>query len=308
VFPVSLGELMTTNSGKASAPMPNAARLQFATPAGPVDVDNASDQLIASFRAQAPEWLESVGQADGPARGRVTVSDNVGQFRFTSSSYETPEFAFPPGLVAGNGLIGSLIHTFVAASDDWIALHAGAVQTDGGLTVLAGDMMAGKSTLTAALVAQGHRLWCDDRLPVCRTSTGFDGMSLALRPKLRTPLPPNASARFVHFVGDRAGPEESDMKYLLLKKGEAAGFDERLSICRVVVLERDPAAGAPLVERLPLGEAVKRLTACTFAPHLGPVGLLERLRSVVETSECVALRYSDSFDAAEFAHAEWGAG
>ncbi|WP_417519932.1 hypothetical protein [Minwuia sp.] len=227
----------------------------------------------------------------------IRSGQTTAAFRFTSPNYETADFEFPRGLVAGNGLIGCLIHTFVAASPDWIALHAGAIEIDGGLTVLLGDNLAGKSTLSVALMALGHRLWCDDRLPVTGTET-FEGMSLALRPKLRIPLPPNAPADFQTFVEVHSGPEEGEMRYLIPKDGDAAGFDARAPVARLVVLNRQ-GAGPTEVANAALGETVKRLVGCTFAPHLDPVALLARLRALAEQTACLRLTYSDSFDAAK---------
>lgn len=287
--------------------------LWFDTPTGPVRTTDIPDSLWKAFLVQAPLWPTAhQGPCDAVRihidQYREDPEEAAWAFAFESPTYDAPRFDFPSGLVAGNGLIGCLIHTFVAASDNWFAFHAGAIETDEGLTVLLGDMMAGKSTLTAALTEKGHRLWCDDRLPVFRHEGGFEGISLGLRPKLRSPLPPNAPATFLAFVQQRAGAGEGDMRYLELKNGEAAGFDQRLPIRRIVVLDRQQSSGDPEMFRLPLGEAVKRLASCTFAPHLGPVGLLERLRTVVEASECLVLRYSDSFTAARWASDRWGRG
>ncbi|WP_416899521.1 MAG: hypothetical protein ACMVY4_07375 [Minwuia sp.] len=152
--------------------------IAFATPAGPVEVTGLTPDLLQAFRAQAPDWPEADG---GDPIGEVTVAPDPGGWRFVSSNYDAPDFVFDPGLGAGNGLIGCLIHSFVAASPGSIALHAGAVETEDGLTVLAGDMMAGKSTLTLALAALGHRVWCDDRLPVENKDGGFSGTALGLR-------------------------------------------------------------------------------------------------------------------------------
>lgn len=279
--------------------------LAFDTPGGPVTCRGVTPDLRDYFDAQAPRW--PVVDARSGAE-EITVQTDAGGWRFRSSAYEAPDFRFDDGLGAGNGLIGCLIHTFIAASEDWIAFHAGAVATDDGLTVLTGDMMAGKSTLTAAMAALGHQVWCDDRLPVVQTGAGFDGMSLALRPKLRDPLPGSAPAAFRRFVEDRQGPAEDGMRYLVLKAAEYAGFNARAQVRRIVVLDRAVEHGTPDAVPLPLGQVVKRIAACTFAPHLGPTGLLQRLRAIAESSECIMLSYSDSFDAAAFAHDNWGVG
>ncbi|WP_416899520.1 MAG: hypothetical protein ACMVY4_07370 [Minwuia sp.] len=48
-----------------------------------------------------------------------------------------------------------------------------------------------------------------------------------------------------------------------------------------------------------------RLAGCTFAPHLGPVGLLERLRELCTAAERHIIRYGDSFEAAALIHRRW---
>jgi len=270
--------------------------LQFRTPAGPIAVEDLPEDILTAIRAQAPDW--PAGDREAEANLRISVEpDRNGHWRFQSPTFQTPDFAFPPGLVAGNGLIGCLIHTFVAASPDWICLHAGAVEMDGGLTVLLGDNLAGKSTMSVALMARGHRLWCDDRLPVTGGDR-FDGMALALRPKLRLPLPPSAPASFRTFGASRSGPTEGEMLYVMPQPGEAAGFDARAPLRRLVLLNRRDNADLNL-KPAALGESVKRLVGTTFAPHLAPTALLARLRSLAESTECLTLTYADTFEAAK---------
>lgn len=277
--------------------MNGGAPLWFGTPTGPVRVEGAAD-LMTALRAQAPDWpAASEGPADAPAI-RVEAAD--GGLRFLSDIHETPDFVFQPGLFAGNGLIGCLISTFCARSPDWICLHTGAVEIGGRLTLLVGDMLAGKSTLSVALAALGRRLWCDDRLPVVRTASGFEGVSLALRPKLREPLPPNAPPAFRHFADDRPGAREGEMRYVGLREGEHAPFGVRLPVGRIVLLSRvADAETAPSLDGVALGETVKRLVPTAFAPHLSPLDRLARLRALAESAPCAELVYGDSFRAAE---------
>lgn len=267
----------------------------FATPEGPVAVQGAPEELIEAFRELAPDWPENAAEG---GIGTVSVTAEAAGLRMTSTGYDTPDFLFEPGLGAGNGLAGCLIHTFVAASPDWIALHAAAVEVEGELLVLAGDMMAGKSTLTLALSALGGRIWCDDRLPVRQTAGGHEGMALGLRPKLRWPMPVSAPEAFRGHVAARRGPVEGAMRLIVPRPGEQAAFDARLPVGRLILLDRQDGVGAPAFSALPLGDAVRRLVPCAFAPHLGPAGLLARLRSLVEGASCDLMTYEDTFDAA----------
>ncbi|ANK79810.1 MAG: hypothetical protein TEF_02655 [Rhizobiales bacterium NRL2] len=271
--------------------------LWFETPTGPVRVEGAAP-LITALRAQAPDWpAAESGPADAPAIEVEPAGE--GRFRFRAELYDTGDLIFPPGLVGGNGLIGALIHSFCVRSPDWICLHAGAVEIGGRLTVLVGDMMAGKSTLSVALAALGRRLFTDDRLPVGRTAAGFEGFALALRPKLRDPLPADAPAAFRRFAGEREGPRESGMRYVVLHPDERAPFGTRLPLERLVLLSRRDDAGAPAFRPVNLGETVKRLVPTAFAAQLPPVARLARLRELAESVDRAELVYADSFQAAE---------
>lgn len=271
--------------------------LWFETPTGSVRVAGASP-LMTALRAQAPDWpAADSGPADAPEIAVEPAGE--GWFRFRAELHDTGDLVFPAGLVGGNGLIGALIHSFCARSPDWICLHAGAVETGGRLTVLVGDMMAGKSTLSVALAALGRRLVTDDRLPVGRTAAGFEGFALALRPKLREPLPLTAPPAFRRFAEERAGAEEGEMRYVVLRPDERAPFGTRLPLGRLMLLSRRDDAGAPALRPVNLGETVKRLVPTAFAAHLPPVERLARLRELAESVDCAELVYADSFAAAE---------
>ncbi|MDF1736457.1 MAG: hypothetical protein P1U37_14290 [Minwuia sp.] len=270
----------------------------FASPTRPVIVD-APSALLDLTRAQAPCWPEA-GDLKEPA-SVTALTTGTGEVRFTASSYDAPDVLLPPGLLAANGLIGTVIGAFVAADPDWICLHAAAIalgpDEQAGLTVLLGDTMAGKSTLALALADRGARLWCDDRLPVSRD---LDGLALGLRPKLRLPLPENAPAGFATFVESRGGAREGSMVYLALEPQIQAAFGAVLPIRRLVTLERSRQPQAPRLKQTGIGEMVKNLVPVTFAPHLEPVARLARLRHLATECACHHLSYDDSFEAAAF--------
>jgi len=270
----------------------------FATPTRPVIV-GAPQALLDLTRAQAPHWPEAEGSDNAAHVTALTAND--GSVRFMASSYDAPDVVLPPGLLAANGLIGTVIGAFVAADPDWICLHAAAVALGRGerrgLTVLLGDTMAGKSTLAMALAACGARLWCDDRLPLSRDMQGF---ALELRPKLRLPLPDSAPAPFATLVEAWGTVREGSMVYLALEKETQAAFGEVLPVRRLITLERSPQRQAPELAVAGVGQMVKRLVPVTFAPHLDPMTRLTRLRQVATACECRHLVYGDSFEAAEF--------
>jgi len=274
----------------------------FASPTRPVIVD-APQALLDLSRAQAPHWPESDAAAGNAVRVTATTAPD-GNVRFTAGSYEAPDVVLPPGLLAANGLIGTVIGAFVAADADWICLHGAALAMgpggQGGLTVLLGDTMAGKSTLAMALTARGAktggaRLWCDDRLPLSADAMGF---ALGLCPKLRLPLPDSAPASFMNLVDGHETAREGSMVYLGLGDRLQAVFGERLKVARLIVLARSRQPQVPVLTGASVATTVKHLVPVTFAPHLDPMARLGRLRQLAEASECLHLSYGDSFAAA----------
>lgn len=276
---------------------------RFASPTGTVHVNAPADLLDLTW-AQAPDWPEGLvaaGQSGQAADAETCVSTQVaadGSARFSASTYDAPDVVLPAGLLAANGLIGTIIGASVAADPAWICLHAAAVgMPDGGLTVLLGDTMAGKSTLAVALAALGLPLWCDDRLPLSRSGEGF---ALGLRPKLRLPLPDTAPASVRDLVANHGTAREGDMIYLDLTPIGQAAFGDREPVSRLITLNRTPDALAPELTAVPVGSMVKHLVPVTFAPHLVPLTRLQRLRQLAETCTCAQLSYGDSFAAAAF--------
>lgn len=278
---------------------------RFASPTGTVHVDAPAD-LLDLTREQAPDWPEGLVPEGLVREVEISVSTKVaddGSARFSASTYDAPDVVLPAGLLAANGLIGTIIGASVAADPAWICLHAAAIgMPDGGLAVLLGDTMAGKSTLAVALAALGLPLWCDDRLPL---SASGDGFALGLRPKLRLPLPDTAPASIRDLVDDHGTAREGDMIYLDLSSVGQAAFGDRKPVSHLIVLNRTPDAMAPQRTAVPVATMVKHLVPVTFAPHIDPMTRLGRLRQLAETCDCTHLSYGDSFAAAAFLLEGW---
>lgn len=281
----------------------------FQSPTGPIRV-RAPGAVLDATKVQAPAWprlgeSEVTGLDCAPlVEGRP---NDDGTIRFRSSAYAMPAFDFAPGLFAANGLIGGLIGSFVTRDAAWLSLHGAAVAQAGGLTVLVGDNMAGKSTLAVALMLEGCRLWSDDRLPVRHRLSGDTGLSLALRPKLRLPLPAEAPSAFSRFVAEHGGPAEGGMVYLVPPDGFAAGYGEAMVLRRILLLQRT-AGWVAALSPLSAGQAVKALLTATFAPHLQPIERIERLRALSAAVEVRRFAYADSFAAARALVAAFGTG
>jgi hypothetical protein len=186
------------------------------------------------------------------------------------------------------------IDWFLDDHPDLLCLHAAAVEMSEGLVVFPSIGKSGKSTLTIALAARGHRFFCDDVLPVDPVS--LEGQGLGIAPLLRKPIPDTANV--AAFVADRAGPGNENWTYVRLRPDEMAPFGERKPIASLVLLERQERAASSFT---PLGksEMLKEAILQNFGARGAPAMVLDSLTRLIEAKACYRLVYSDAAQAAD---------
>lgn len=186
-----------------------------------------------------------------------------------------------------------LIYRYIDGDASLICLHAGAVETEKGLLILAGTYRSGKSTLVARLAAAGLRIFCDDVLPI---DAECNGVSLGFVPRVRLPLPTDGEAILSEFVKARQGPRNNRNLYMDMMPGELAPLGTRKPIVGIVVLDRDPEAEAELVP-IKKSEALKRLVVRNIAHDRSSLEVLDRLHRIAGDAACFKLRYATCDDA-----------
>ena len=120
---------------------------------------------------------------------------------------------------------------------------------------------------------------------------------LGILPRLRLPLPGDASARFHDFVAAREGPGNKRYRYVALGAGELAPFRSESAIEGVVLLERRD--GAPMDFR-PVrdSDVMKAAILRNFARDVPAIDIFDRLHSVVRRSRCFKMTYGSGEEAA----------
>jgi len=269
----------------------------LAGPAGAIRIEGAGP-LWPILRTLAPAWPDALAEAAVATVRAVRRSEG---WRIASTAYAAPAYAFADGFEAASGLLGAALGTWVACGGDRLALHAAAVEFGGRLVLLLGDNFAGKSTLAVALAARGARLWADDRIVLLEGPDGPQGETLALRPKLRLPLPAEADAATLAFVAARQAALSPDVVCLRLGPAEAPAFAASAPVGRLYALARDPARSLPpAATPVGRGEATRLLLAAGFAPQLDGAARLARTLGLAERLPLRRLAYRDSFAAAEW--------
>jgi hypothetical protein len=206
---------------------------------------------------------------------------------------------------AANGLAGALVAAYVTRQAEVACLHAASVKIGGGIAVLLGDSLAGKTSTALQIAAAGHCLFGDDRIAVhLRGDAAPQGEGLGLMPKVRLPLPEDCGQRFADYVEAFTEIQGEDAAYLKLWEGEAAAFGEKAPLATLVILDRVADASAATINPASQAEILKSLLANCFAPHIDNgllVPALERLSTAIPG---LVLRFSSSREAASLLSAQ----
>jgi hypothetical protein len=266
----------------------------FAGLAGWIEVSGAA-ALLPQLEVLLPDWPHQKSAGDRVVAGQVRAIEEAGLWRFEADGYDTQGLVFDPGLTASLGLLGALLGAAVAQSPDHACLHAGALDARDGIIALLGDNNAGKSTLSLAWTALGRRFVCDDRMLI-RFGEPPLGIGMALTPKLRLPLPPNAPTAFRNFVAAREVQRTPTLSLLRPRPEEMLGFAEHRPLQALVLLERD-GFSEPHLEPAERSDMLDVLLEGGFAPALDAVGRLRAFHRLIDLP-CLRLVYGDSFTAA----------
>jgi hypothetical protein len=195
-------------------------------------------------------------------------------------------FREPSAVSAVCTLVVEIVDALAAATPGLACLHAAAAEFSGQLVLFPATHRAGKSTLMARLSAGGRRVFADDILPFDLGSG--EAVATGCLPRLRLPLPRNASPEFSDQVSRNTGISDGCYAYLAPPDEVASvRFGERRRLGAVVLLDRrkrrvaarlEPAApdGALLeiLMRNTRGDRDAALLVSTFAAIVGGIPVL----------------------------------
>jgi hypothetical protein len=258
-----------------------------------VDCPDMADGLLSILCG----WTITEAAHQAPA---VTFQHERGRYLWRSETRPAPDFwrRHPPrsAVEAICDFHYCFLGWYAADNPGLFCLHAAAVEFAEGLVVFPCVMRAGKSTLTAELARLGHRVYCDDVLPIQMGSHA--GFSLGILPRLRRPLPPGVSSDYRAFVEARWGLSNERYVYLKLGEDELAPLGWTMPVRGVVNLERLPGYRPTKLNPLPVATALKKLIHQNFAKTIPPVAMFEDLHRLAGEARCLDLTYSDVADAA----------
>lgn len=255
-------------------------------------------ELAAGFAAILRGWnLAVLSGADGP-QPLVGFRWTKRGYRWRSASLPAPaEWRKHPPRTAVEAICDihyHLIDWLLQANPNYLYVHCAAVEIGGGLVAMPSPTRAGKSTLSLHCAAAGHRVFCDDVLPI--EPERNDGVAIGILPRVRLPLPPSAGARLHGLLAERGGPSDSRYAYVDLGERELAPFGARAPIRSLVLLERKengPAALMPVRQ----GEMLKLIIRRNFAYAVPARHVFERFQGLTAGAERFRLTYCDGREA-----------
>jgi hypothetical protein len=257
------------------------------------------DDLVEAVRSILRGW--DIRDAEPGARlppPAIRVTRTPDGYRRTSRWTSTPEKVrekLRSNLVeALCGFHFEFIDWALEARPETLALHGAAVAFGDRLVAFPAVAKTGKSVLTVNLALHGRRVWCDDVLPIAAGTT--DGISLGVVPRLRQPLPADASPAFLDFVRERRGHAYRNRLYVDLRDGEMAPYGETAPVRGIVFLTRRPK-GVPRIVPLDRADALEVLVTQNFAKSTTSPRVLDTLADVVARSECWRVQYRRSDEA-----------
>ena len=173
-------------------------------------------------------------------------------------------------------------------------LHAAAVEMNGRVVVFPSQYRAGKSFLTACLLAEGHRYVGDDIVPLTLDSCKV--RSPGVSPRLRMPLPDTTDETSRQFIEHHTALTGKRYAYLELEPELMVDRDELLDMGAFVLLEREEGAQARL-EELPVATVFQQLIKQNFAREVDGSRILSTLTQAVSNAQCIKLRYDRADEA-----------
>jgi hypothetical protein len=181
-----------------------------------------------------------------------------------------------------------------------LVLHAGVVARDGRAVVLPAEPGAGKSTLSAALMASGWRLFSDE-------STVFgpdDGVIAVPRPvMLKGPSTRVIRTRWpdLPMTPPRLAPPDVEGPLCLLRPTEVSVVRAaEPAWVRWIVFPRFREGASTSWARLEKGPAFIRLVQNAFNYTVRGLAAFEQLTRVVDRADCYAFEYSNLDEALAF--------
>ena len=202
------------------------------------------------------------------------------------------------------GIHYDLLRWYVAAQRHRPCLHSAAVKFPSGLVVFPNTTKAGKTTLTIQLAIAGHKVFCDDWLPIHAPG---EATALGILPWLRLPAPPSVREDFKPFLKLRQGPRNRRWTYVNLREDELAPLGATAPVGALVLLDRQ-AGGKACLTSVANDRMLTELIGQNYARQVPAAHIFDLLHALTRSAGCYSLRYACVREAASLLQDAFGYG
>ena len=249
------------------------------------------EPLTQYFSILFPDWRYSLGKHDdNPV---ISIRFDRGGYHL-SMSWEEEVTRYTDKADILCALIAALALANSFNDLEALHLHAASVVINGRLVVFPSQARAGKSFLTACLVAEGFLYSGDDVLPL--TLGNAKGRSAGFAPRLRLPLPVTTDEKSKRFIESHIAIQGKRYAYLNLGKELRLARNDLLDIGAFVLLERREGIEAQ-VEVLPATVIFQQLIKQNFAREVEGSLILSTLSKAISQAQCIKICYDRTDDA-----------
>lgn len=249
------------------------------------------EHLTADFPIIFPRQDYRPGKTD--ADPLITIQFDGEAYHFSTSWLEQDK-RYTDKVDTLCDLVSKLTYARSFYDQQALYLHAAGVEMNGRLVVFPSQFRAGKSFLTACLVAAGHRYLSDDVVPI--SLDNGKARSPGFAPRLRLPLPDTTDEKSKQFIDSHMTLAGKRYAYLELEEDLWLKRDELIDIGAFVLLEREEGVKAEL-EELPVATVFGQLIKQNFAREIDGARILATLTQAVSNARCVKLRYDRADEA-----------
>jgi len=227
-----------------------------------------------------------------------TLVEQDTRYAFTSPFMDkSPTYRDPVNAICA--IVAELAWARLREDPSLLCLHGAAVEIAGRLVVFPATRRAGKSTLSVALAAAGHRVFTDDFLPLSIAKNGIiNGISSGVSPRLRLPMPPQIGKRASQFLSDRQTVSNRQYAYVAPNESESGRFGEAAPIGGIVFLNRRDSSAASLT-KIDKAETLKTLIQQNFSRAGNAAGILAMLEFLARNLPAYSLSYDEAEPAIE---------
>ena len=249
------------------------------------------EDLTQYFSILFPDWDYRSGEHDdNPV---ISIRFDSGAYHLSNSwAEEAKDYTDKADILCA--LIADLALANSFNDLEALHLHAASVVINGRLVVFPSQRRAGKSFLTACLVAEGFLYSGDDVLPL--TLGNCKGRAAGFAPRLRLPLPSTTDEKSKRFIESHTAIQGKRYAYLNLGKELRVARNELLDIGAFVLLERRDGIEAQ-VEELPATAIFQQLIKQNFAREVDGSLILSTLSKAISQAQCVKICYDRTDDA-----------